>query len=513
MNRCQHRLLRWLAIALSLLLLPEIGGQEVHGQLEQPGGPVSEPKSKPVPVPTIEVGKTLFVRDWTKHKPERGDGLGPMYNAVSCVACHKEGGTGGSGTNDANVDLLSVVSPRPKRGRPLSSQASERLSEVHPDFTQSQLSVTVHKSGRDAQGMTGTYLAFRSSLPGAELAPVFSLKNPRRMKRGFLLEFSQRSTPALFGAGLIDQVSDRDLIELARHQAENVPGISGRVPQTVSASVGRFGWRGQVGTLHDFVLGACVNELGLQVAANRSEPQNPVDTMKKANAAGSKEFDLTVHETQSLTAFIGSLPEPKILNGTTLDQSRAVLDGEKLFHRVGCVDCHVEDVGPAKGIFSDLLLHDMGLALADEMAAVPELNERTAPGLASYYGSSSIELLVKVTTNIRQEWRTPPLWGVADSGPWLHDGRADTLDRAIRLHGGESSSASRKFVSLTQPNRARLLSFLRSLRAPGTKPERVFFPQSPFNNGLGGGAGSGFFSGKFGFSGNISGSSGQPANR
>lgn len=486
MDRPQNGLLRRLAIA-SLLLSAELA-PVAYGQPE-----AADSEKKETPAPSIAVGKTLFVRDWTKHKPQRGDGLGPMYNAVSCVACHKKGGTGGSGANDANVDLLSVVSPRPKRGRPLSFQAGRRLSEVHPDFNQSQLSVTVHKKGRDAQGMTLTYGLFRKALLGSVPGPVLSLETPRRKKKGFVLEFSQRSTPALFGAGLIDKVSDRELIELARHQVDNVPGISGRVPQTVTAAVGRFGWRGQVATLHEFVLGACVNELGLQVAKDRSEPRNPFDVMKKAKNVGSKEVDLTEHETQSLTAFIGSLPEPKLLNGTTLDQSKAVLAGEKLFHRAGCIDCHVKTVGPASDIYSDLLLHDMGPGLADEMAAVPELNERTAPGFASYYGSSGIEQLVTVTTNIRQEWRTPPLWGVADSGPWLHDGRAPTLDEAIRQHGGEAGAAARKFKGLSQTDRNRLLSFLRSLRAPGATPQPVFFSGPAFNNSFGD-SGTGFFS-------------------
>ena len=36
------------------------------------------------------------------------------------------------------------------------------------------------------------------------------------------------------------------------------------------------------------------------------------------------------------------------------------------------------------------------------------------------------------------EWRTPPLWGVADSAPYMHDGRAPTLADAVKLHGGQA---------------------------------------------------------------------------
>jgi CxxC motif-containing protein (DUF1111 family) len=485
--------------AFVLSLLPELSGQSVSGQIGSVGQNEAEPEGEPAPKPSVDVGRTLFLRDWTKHKRERGDGLGPMYNAVSCVACHKEGGTGGSGKNDANVDLLSVISPRPKRGRGFSMHARARLRKIHPDFNERQLSITIHKTGQDDLGKTATYDAFRRRLLGWETDHVLSVENPRRMKHGFELEFSQRSTPALFGAGLIDQVSDRELIELARHQADRVPGISGRVPQTATASVGRFGWRGQVGSLHDFVLGACVNELGLQVVEGQTEPLNPIE-VERDSMGFDRQFtitgvDLTSHETQSLTAFIASLPAPALLNGISLDQSKAALDGEEFFQQIGCSDCHVKDVGPAKGVYSDLLLHDMGPVLADALASVPEINERTAPGFSSYYGSSAIEQLVNVTTNIRQEWRTPPLWGVADSGPWLHDGRAGSLDAAIRLHGGEGAAAARKFTGLRQKDRDRLLAFLKSLGAPGAEPRPVFFQRNRIRSGFGSsGIGAGFFS-------------------
>jgi CxxC motif-containing protein (DUF1111 family) len=66
----------------------------------------------------------------------------------------------------------------------------------------------------------------------------------------------------------------------------------------------------------------------------------------------------------------------------------------------------------------------------------------------------------------RQEWRTPPLWGLRDSGPYLHDGRAATIVQAIALHGGEGAAAAHKFVKLTSPERLQLTLFLRSLVAP-----------------------------------------------
>ena len=66
----------------------------------------------------------------------------------------------------------------------------------------------------------------------------------------------------------------------------------------------------------------------------------------------------------------------------------------------------------------------------------------------------------------QREWRTPPLWGVADSGPWLHDGRADTLDAAIRWHAGEAADAARNYRALSKDERQRIIAFLKTLRAP-----------------------------------------------
>jgi CxxC motif-containing protein (DUF1111 family) len=69
------------------------------------------------------------------------------------------------------------------------------------------------------------------------------------------------------------------------------------------------------------------------------------------------------------------------------------------------------------------------------------------------------------------EWRTPPLWGVADSAPYLHDGRAGTLDEAIRRHGGEAAKTSTRYARLAASDRNALLSFLRSLTvAPPARP-------------------------------------------
>ena len=68
------------------------------------------------------------------------------------------------------------------------------------------------------------------------------------------------------------------------------------------------------------------------------------------------------------------------------------------------------------------------------------------------------------------EFRTQPLWGVAASRPYLHDGRADTLDAAIRWHGGEAQRAHDAYVALSDAERAQVIAFLESL---GGKPQEM----------------------------------------
>jgi hypothetical protein len=106
-------------------------------------------------------------------------------------------------------------------------------------------------------------------------------------------------------------------------------------------------------------------------------------------------------------------------------------------------------------LFSDLLLHDMG----------PDLADGQAVGDAT--GS---------------EWRTPPLWGVADSAPYLHDGRAATLADAIKLHAGQASSSANHFAGLSDVQQEELIAFLNTLRAPGVGDQSRELAKGPTPN-------------------------------
>ncbi len=451
----------------------------------------------------IAEGRELFERDWLKKPPRTttSDGLGPMYNDVSCVGCHNLGGVGGAGPLLKNVDLLSVVSPR-SRGLARRSSFDRIVQRVHPDFGAGSKNLILHRFGRDAAGSLAKYNVWRNKLLNIDDREKFTTTSLFRTVSKVRVQMTQRNTPALFGAGMIDSIPDSVLIEAAEKQKNDRRGISGRVPQTTKGSVGRFGWRGQIASLQEFVESACAAELGLGVPRHRQN-ENPLENPKPVNAVrsgrrgsgffqigGAAKIDLTQEQCDALTTFVASLPAPEPVKNLHLEDSKLAMAGEKQFNKIGCADCHRRDLGPAKGIFSDLLLHDMGRRLADPLAAMPELSREDAVNLNGYYGVSTDEILAKATTNIRQEWKTPPLWGVRDSAPYLHDGRAASLETAILMHDGEAKRTAAAFKSLKRKQRKQVVLFLHSLVPPGAKP-----------NGLnsmgvrgGGSSGGGFFS-------------------
>jgi mono/diheme cytochrome c family protein len=205
-------------------------------------------------------------------------------------------------------------------------------------------------------------------------------------------------------------------------------------------------------------------ELGLQNAghAQADDPLNP-----RRHLAGN---DLSQAHCDALLAFVAALPAPSRLPAAGRLEAELLNEGERLFESTGCSACHVRDVGNVRGIYSDLLLHDMGPALEDPLPAFPDhIKVGTRSTGSSGYGGGSVDIFADIPSNIRREWKTPPLWGVRDSAPYLHDGRARTLAEAIVAHGGQAESSVNNFKGLDYLSRTRLIAFLNSLGAPGSQ--------------------------------------------
>ena len=404
------------------------------------------PRAKVVSAEVAAKGAALFRHEFAANDPlTGGDGLGPVYNAKSCVDCHFQGGPGGGGTNEKNVTVYGIPAGVPNPG-------IAAVGVVHAHAVKPELQETLYH--------------VNAGLPRKPSIPLAEVIDPAA-RRSRPVVVTQRNTPALFGDGLIDAVSEDTLV---RHMREHstparlvglngaVDGkIRGRVSRLADGRIGRFGWKGEFSTLNDFVKAACANELGL------SNPERPQATSIARPGYTSTGVDLTDAQCDLMTDYLTSLAPPVEVASADAIERAAAAHGKATFKAIGCADCHSPDLGPASAIYSDLLLHDMGIDLESS---------------TGYYGAIvPPPVLADARFSVGQvpsagDWRTAPLWGVADSAPYLHDGRAKTLDEAIALHGGEAVDVTARYRGLSSQDQADLLSFLRTLRAPGATVPR-----------------------------------------
>jgi CxxC motif-containing protein (DUF1111 family) len=406
----------------------------------------------------FERGQKLFERVWETGQDAEagGDGLGPLFNERSCVACHFLGGIGGAGPKRNNVELLTAAIPESPTKL---SGLQGRLIKLHMGFAAGS-SIVLHRFSTDAR-----YAAFRDGLLG--LTPQSARATARKQEEGPVktirahgatLLLTERNATPLFGLGLIDTISQADLEEVATLQTKEDPNVNGRF-------VGRFGWRGQSNELSDFIKGACAIELGLQVSTH-AQVANPLPGA--AQISPRENLDLTDQQCDDLTAFVAGLPVPRRIEPADRQQAVYIKNGENLFNSVGCAVCHRPTLGKVNDIYSDLLVHDMGSKLVDPAPAPSDPSETSSQHLFGGYNGQgpALESPTPLVLKHRREWKTPPLWGLRDSGPYLHDGRAETVEEAILNHGGEAASSVARYLALPSPERARLLGFLSRLAAP-----------------------------------------------
>ena len=386
-----------------------------------------------------DVGQTGFLRDFGKVKIRGAMRLGPAFNAPSCASCHSGNGRGAlrisrRATGSDTVVKVSIPSGAsavpggPAEVPGIGLQIRDHgTAGANPEALVRVLWRTIH----------GTY---GDGTPYSLRRPLIRVQKPaQRLPKNMLT--SLRRAPPVFGSGLLDAVSESEI--LAREDAKdaNHDGISGRANrvwnvQTHTTGVGKFGFKASSPNLKQQIAGAYATDMGITNPLFKHGDRIPDISMKILN---------------NTTFYSATLGVPM-----ARDQRHPMISrGRSLFSEFGCAACHTPTLNTKSGLhpslseqtihpFTDLLIHDMGEGLTDKR---PEFR---ASG---------------------REWRTTPLWGIGLTArvlrgrpeTYLHDGRARTLEEAILWHGGEASAAQSRFVQSSATERDALLSFLRSL--------------------------------------------------
>ena len=398
------------------------------------------------------VGNSFFNRNWVAapSSTTARDGLGPLFNARSCSACHLHDGRGRPPAPAAGMVSMLVRISIPGR---------DTQGGVVPEPTYGDQFNPLAVPGVAPEGRVEvTYKEIAGTYGDGE---SYSLRKPTYtfsdlgygpMHPEVLL--SPRVAPAMIGLGLLEAVPEEIVAALADPADTNGDGVSGR-PNRVwdkarrQTILGRFGWKANQPTVAQQVAGAFLGDIGITSPLFPEEncPPNALACRQSRNG-GSPELSEKLFG--HVVFYSRTLAVPARRNM----QNPEVQRGRQLFDEARCGACHAPTLrtGEVPGLpdlsrqvihpYTDLLLHDMGAALAD--------------GRPDFEATGS-------------EWRTPPLWGIGlvetvnRHTYFLHDGRARNLAEAILWHGGEAEASKEHFRRLPRADREALLQFLRSL--------------------------------------------------
>lgn len=357
-------------------------------------------------------------------------GLGPVFNQVSCASCHTADGKGHPSTNLTRFGI----------GDPNNAAQFNYLLEWGGPQLQNHAI-----PGYSAEKLEEIQKRAKDKWPNQSLA------------------LSVRSGPIVTGLGLIEAIPDEEILKHADPEDKDGDGIRGR-PNYVSPPpyfepiiqhvtkdgkyIGRFGRKATAINLLHQVVSAYINDMGITSDFVPTDVFNPLVGSPAGTPINGPEVSSRV--VRSVVFYMQTLRPPERRDENNPDVKR----GEQIFQNILCSRCHIPALQTGNSpieplhnktvpLYSDLLLHDMGDKLADQYP------EGSATG---------------------RDWRTTPLWGLgiisAGLGGkeyYLHDGRATTLDEAIRLHGGEAQKSTDAYLKLSPDEQKLLMTFLRSL--------------------------------------------------
>ena len=412
------------------------------------------------------VGNSFFKRNWVQAPASTTarDGLGPHFLARSCGGCHVQDGRA------QPPDFHQPLAPQPFAG--LLIRLSVPGTDAHggpkhePVYGDQFNTMGIH--GVRGEGtLTLSYQPihgqYGDGTPYTLEKPIYHFSDLGYGPMAADVMFSPRIAPQVIGLGLLEAIPESEILANAKAQAATTGPIKGQPNYVWDAygermMLGRFGWKANVASLAHQTAGAFHGDIGI---TSRRFPQQTCTPAQKdclaaptGNAKGQGGVEVEDYVLNDVIFYQSTLAPAARRN----PQDAQVLRGEALFHAAQCAQCHRpsyktgallfpslssqaltgQDITP----YTDLLLHDMGEALAD--------------GRPDFAASG-------------RQWRTPPLWGIGlipavnDHQRLLHDGRARGVAEAILWHGGEAEQAREKFRQLPADDRAALVKFVESL--------------------------------------------------
>jgi CxxC motif-containing protein (DUF1111 family) len=352
-----------------------------------------------------------------------GDGLGPVYNARSCVDCHATPNVGGT------------------------SQVTE-LRVGHTDSFGNFVNPTI------------TINDGANSIPNRSLVNDRAIcDNAQERVPGTETIATLRATTNVLGDGFVEAIDSNTLLAIANNQPGQSGGqIAGQLIQVPVSEApgqiraGRFGWKNQQASLLSFSADAYVNEQGVTSRLQPTDTTSVCDTVPDPedpfDAQGLEDID---HFARFMRA---SQTPPR---DTALANTSDAVTGANLFNAIGCNICHVTSIttAPAGTVinggaftvpaalgnkiihpYSDFLLHNVG----------------TGDGIVQNGGQSTANKL-----------RTSPLWGIRTKSRLMHDLGSLTRNDAILRHGGEATGVTNNYRALSTTQKNQLITFLNSL--------------------------------------------------
>jgi hypothetical protein len=335
----------------------------------------------------------------------------------------------------------------------------------------------------------------------------------------------QRNPPHLLGLGPIECLAREMTAELkaqASGAAERAKGEGRAIEQPLSAkgiAFGRvtarpdgsldtgavegvdadltirpFGWKGHQATIRDiaeesFHVHQALLSTRIQLAiADGSLPSAPYGKGKWFDVdEDGVSYEIHAGMMTTMVGYLSQLEAPVVRPPRDPGLVDAWARGRSTFEAIGCAGCHVPTLE-----LRDAKL-DARLPAAEGLPAfvIDVAKDGDGPKIEPKYAREGTPYLVNLFSDLKRHdmgdglatraaqrkipsrmFLTRPLWGLAETAPYLHDGRAPTVHDAIVLHGGEATGTREAYLALDDSGRAGVRVFLLSL----SRQPKLFVP-------------------------------------